>query len=56
MSVPDNDNPVPREIDQHLERFGKEPWEVDYDLYGYCAICNSRVDEFNYCGCGGAAD
>ena len=56
MSVPDNDNPVPREIDQHLERFGKEPWEVDYGLYGYCAICNSRVDEFNYCGCGGAAD
>jgi hypothetical protein len=55
MGVPDYDS-IPREIDQHFERFGKEPWEVDYDLYGYCAICNSRVDEFNYCGCGGSAD
>src|SRR5437870_9726360 len=31
---------IPREIDDHLRMFGKEPWEVDYDLYGYatCAI------------------
>lgn len=55
MDVPDKDS-IPKEIDKHFERFGKEPWEVNYDLYGYCAICNSRVDEFNYCGCGGSAD
>ena len=34
---------IPFEINAHLERFGKESWEVDYNLFGYCA-------------CGGAAD
>jgi len=47
---------IPREIDDHLRMFGKEPWEVDYDLYGYCDMCNTRIDEFGFCACGGAAD
>jgi hypothetical protein len=47
---------IPREIDDHLKMFGKEPWEVDYNLYGYCHMCNSRIDEFGFCACGGAAD
>jgi hypothetical protein len=47
---------IPREIDDHLKMFGKEPWEVDYTLYGYCDMCNSRIDEFGYCACGGSAD
>lgn len=55
-SFPPEDNLVSREIDGHFQRFGKEPWEVDYDLVGYCELCNSRIDEFGYCGCGGSAD
>lgn len=47
---------IPFEINTHLEKFGKEFWEVDYDLFGYCDICNSRIDEFGYCACGGAAN
>jgi hypothetical protein len=47
---------IPKEIDVHLAIFGKEPWEVDYDRFGYCDICHSRIDEFGYCACGGAAD
>lgn len=47
---------IPMEIDVHLQNFGKEPWEVDYGLYGYCDVCNSRIDEFGYCACGGSAD
>lgn len=53
---PPDDDLVPKEIDAHFQRFGKEPWEVDYDLVGYCELCNSRIDEFGYCGCGGSAD
>jgi hypothetical protein len=49
-------SPIPLEINVHLEMFGKEPWEVDYNLFGYCDVCNSRIDEFGYCACGGAAD
>jgi len=48
--------PIPKEIDVHLAMFGKEPWEVKYGQLGYCDICNTRIDEFGYCGCGGAAD
>jgi len=47
---------IPREIDDRLRMFGKEPWEVDYNLYGYCDMCNTRIDEFGFCACGGAAD
>lgn len=49
-------SPIPLEINVHLEMFGKKPWEVDYNLFGYCDVCNSRIDEFGYCACGGAAD
>ena len=44
---------IPREINVHFQMFGKESWEVDYDKFGYCDICNSRIDEFGYCACGG---
>ncbi|AFU57831.1 hypothetical protein Ngar_c08890 [Candidatus Nitrososphaera gargensis Ga9.2] len=47
---------IPKEIDVHLATFRKEPWDVDYNLFGYCPICNSRIDEFGFCACGGAAD
>lgn len=47
---------IPAEIDSHMANFGKEPWEVDYNSVGYCIICNSRVDEYGYCACGGRAD
>jgi hypothetical protein len=47
---------IPFEINSHLETFGKESWEVDYNLFGYCEMCNSRIDEFGYCACGGAAN
>jgi hypothetical protein len=56
MSVASDADLIPREIDAHLQLFGKEAWDVDYNLYGYCSICNSRVDEFDYCACGGSAD
>lgn len=46
---------LPAEIDDHKKLFGKEPWEVDY-YPDYCIICNTRVDEYGYCACGGAAD
>jgi hypothetical protein len=51
-----NEGRVPREINTHIQLFGKEPWEVDYDKFGYCDICNTRIDEFGFCACGGAAD
>ncbi|NWG36487.1 hypothetical protein [Nitrososphaera sp.] len=47
---------LPAEIDDHRKLFGKEPWEVVYDPRDYCIICNTRVDEYGYCACGGAAD
>lgn len=56
MSVSLDSDLIPREIDDHLIRFRKAAGDVDYNLYGYCSICNSRVDEFDYCACGEAAD
>ena len=47
---------IPKEIDSHMAIFGKEPRDVDYDRFGYCDVCNSRIDKFGYCACGGAAD
>jgi len=41
------------ELNLHRENFGKDAPEVDYDSIGPCPICNSRIDEFNYCACGG---
>jgi hypothetical protein len=56
MHASQGDIVIPKEIDYHFKRFGKEPWEVYYDLFGYCDVCNSRIDEFGYCACGGSAD
>ncbi len=43
--------------DDHLKIFGKYAVDVDYNRFGYCNLCNTRIDEFGYCACsGGAAD
>lgn len=44
---------VPVEINDHLRIFGKNADEVDYDSNGQCLFCGSRIDEFNFCACGG---
>ena len=44
---------IPEEINVHRRIFGKDPIEVDYDSLGQCAFCNSRIDEFDFCACGG---
>lgn len=45
------------EDDDHLKIFGKYAVDVDYNRFGYCFLCNTRIDEFGYCACsGGAAD
>jgi hypothetical protein len=44
---------IPDEINIHRKIFGKDPIEVDYDSIGPCPFCNSRIDEFNFCACGG---
>lgn len=41
------------EINDHLKIFGKDTDEVDYDGYEQCPFCNSRIDEFRFCACGG---
>ena len=40
-------------INDHLKIFGKDSNELDYDSMGPCPLCGSRVDEFNFCACGG---
>ena len=47
---------IPDEINIHLYKFGKESWEMSYDLFGYRQFCNCRIDELGYCVCGGTAD
>lgn len=47
---------IPKEINSHFLNFGKESWDVDYNKFGYCEMCNTRIDEFGYCSCGGSAD
>jgi hypothetical protein len=44
---------IPEEVNVHRKNFGKDASEVDYDSIGPCPFCNSRIDEFNYCACGG---
>jgi hypothetical protein len=44
---------IPQEIDDHLKLFGKAAEDVDYNSVGECLFCNSRIDEFGYCACGG---
>ncbi len=41
------------EINDHLVLYGKDAIEVDYDSVGECPFCNSRIDEFDFCACGG---
>lgn len=44
-------------IDDHLKIFGKKAIDVDYNIFGYCDFCRTRIDEFGFCACsGGAAD
>lgn len=48
---------VDESIDDHLKIFGKKAIEVDYNIFGYCDLCHTRIDEFGFCACsGGAAD
>ena len=44
---------IPEEINVHHRIFGKDPIEVDDDSLGECPFCNSRIDEFDFCACGG---
>jgi hypothetical protein len=44
---------IPEEINVHRRIYGKDSIEVDYDSTGQCPFCNSRIDEFNFCACGG---
>jgi hypothetical protein len=44
---------IPEELNIHRKNFGKDASEVDYDGIGPCPICNSCIDEFNFCACGG---
>jgi hypothetical protein len=44
---------TPSEINDHFKIFGKNVDEVDYNSVGPCPLCGSRVDEFNFCACGG---
>jgi DNA-directed RNA polymerase subunit RPC12/RpoP len=55
-----NESDIPEE-DKCTQTWGKDPEEVIYgrgevaeddDDYR-CANCNSRIDEFGYCACGG---
>jgi hypothetical protein len=52
---------IPEEINVHKQIWGKDADRVIYgrleeneDTYReLCPICNSRIDEFGYCACGG---
>ncbi len=48
---------VSEELDDHFKNFGKYASDVNYNLFGYCNFCNTRIDEFGYCACiGGIPD
>ena len=36
-----------------VEFLVKMSFEVDYNSIDPCPFCNSRIDEFNFCACGG---
>ena len=40
----------------HFKCYIYEPWDVEYDLLGYCDLCNFRIDGFGYCAYGCSAD
>ena len=56
MSKNQSSQIIPEEINTHFQIFGKESWEMDYNLFGSCQFCNSRIDELGFCACGGSAD
>ncbi len=56
------DNEIPEDINVHKKIWGKNADEVAYgkkeraqeeDDETRCPICDSRIDEFGYCACGG---
>ncbi len=55
-----NDDEIPEDINVRKQIWGKDADQVIYgevekkeDDEHRCPICNSRIDEFGYCGCGG---
>lgn len=53
-----SDDEIPEDINVHKQIWGKDANQVIYgkkteDDEERCPICNSRIDEFGYCGCGG---
>jgi hypothetical protein len=57
-----SDDEIPEDINVHKQIWGKDANQVIYgrvdqkeddDNEQRCPICNSRIDEFGYCGCGG---
>jgi hypothetical protein len=56
-----NEIEIPEEINVHKQIWGKNADQVVYGRGGEgegddeyrCPICNSRIDEFGYCACGG---
>jgi hypothetical protein len=42
-------NVVPKEINEHLLLYLKEPWEVQFEEE--CGVCGNKIDEFGLCGC-----
>jgi hypothetical protein len=59
--VKTNEIEIPEEINVHKQIWGKNADQVVYGRGGgeeeddqyRCPICNSRIDEFGYCACGG---
>ena len=57
-----NEIEIPEEINVHKQIWGKNADQVVYGRGGgeeesddeyRCPVCNSRIDEFGYCACGG---
>jgi hypothetical protein len=48
---------TPEEINVHKQIWGKDADQVVYGRFEgneeLCPICDSRIDEFGYCACGG---
>lgn len=48
------DRVIPLEIDDHYRMYGKEPWEINYSTK--CPLCDSRIDEYDFCSCGASGE
>jgi hypothetical protein len=55
-----SDDEIPEDINVHKQIWGKDVTKVIYGEVDKkeneelrCPICNTRIDEFGYCGCGG---